>query len=144
MKVGVDGILLGAWADASHAYQILDIGTGTGLLALMMAQRAPMAKITAIEIDPDASQQARENIARSPWHDRIDVQTVAFQDFLNDQIFDRVIANPPFFPGTDRMDPRAIARHHNTLSAETIIQSIGPHLSTSGKLSMIVPYGQDR
>ena len=73
MKVGTDGVLLGAWADAENASRILDVGTGTGLIALMLAQRKPLARITAVEIDEEASEQARINVAHSPWAERIDV-----------------------------------------------------------------------
>lgn len=143
MKVGVDGVLLGAWADVTESNRILDVGTGTGLIALMIAQRAPNSEITALEIDPEASQQAQENVARSPWQDRIKIHTVRFQDYLNQQIFDLVISNPPYFAGMDQSNPRAIARQQGSLSASTIIETIRPHLSAAGKLAMIIPFEQD-
>lgn len=143
MKVGVDGILLGAWASTTKTHRILDIGTGTGLIALMMAQRAPQAEISAIEIDPAASQQAQENVARSPWCDRIEVKTISLQQYLTSQRFDVVISNPPFFAQTDQTDARAIARQQNTLSASIIIQAIRPHLTNHGRLAMIVPFEQN-
>ena len=71
MKVGTDGVLLGAWTDVSHSCRLLDIGTGTGLIALMLAQRCPKASITAIDIDAEAVEQARENVLLSPWPDRV-------------------------------------------------------------------------
>ncbi len=142
MKVGVDGILLGAWATIDDTDRILDIGTGTGLIALMLAQRAPNAQITAIEIDPDACQQAQENIARSPWSERIQVEHISFQDYLQHQIFDLIVSNPPFFSPSRPNSPRAIARQTITLSPQDIVQTVKPHLSHRGRLALVLPYEQ--
>ena len=85
MKVGTDGVLLGAWAETENPQRILDIGTGTGLIALMLAQRNPLSQVTAIEIDEAAATQAEENIARSPWANRIKVImiSVCFKQIIN-------------------------------------------------------------
>ena len=100
MKVGTDGILLGAWADVSDCQRILDMGTGTGLVALMLAQRShEHCQIEAVELDPLAAQQAQENFQASPWHNRLhlthqDVQTYCQQTQYQ---FDLIVANPPYF-----------------------------------------------
>src|SRR5687768_15546532 len=98
MKVCTDSCVLGAWADVEKAEQILDIGTGTGLLSLMVAQRSE-ANITAVEIDSAAAAQASENIAESPWKNRISLVHKSLQEFGNEnqQQFDVIICNPPFF-----------------------------------------------
>ena len=100
MKVGTDGILLGAWADVSDCQRILDMGTGSGLVALMLAQRShEHCQIEAVELDPLAAQQAQENFGASPWHNRLhlthqDVQTYCQQTAHQ---FDLIVANPPYF-----------------------------------------------
>ena len=94
MKVGTDGTLLGSWANGGES--VLDVGTGTGLIALMMAQRFPCAKITAIDISNDAFLQAEENVLASPYSDRISVLNIAFQQ-LPHSIYDSIVCNPPFF-----------------------------------------------
>jgi tRNA1Val (adenine37-N6)-methyltransferase len=106
MKVGTDGLLLGAWASAPQVHRILGIGTGTGLLALMLAQRYPQAKVTAIDLDPITCTQAQENIGRSPWASRIQIYPESLQSFLDRcqsqfscpvKTFDLLICNPPFY-----------------------------------------------
>lgn len=97
MKVGTDGVLLGAWADIRDKKHILDIGTGSGLIALMAAQRNPKTKIHAIEIDPEAYSQAKENITSSPWADRIELFLGAIQQFSPENGYDAILCNPPFF-----------------------------------------------
>ena len=116
MKVGTDGILLGAWADVSDCQRILDMGTGTGLVALMLAQRShEHCQIEAVELDPLAAQQAQENFKASPWHNRLhltrqDVQTYCQQTAHQ---FDLIVANPPYFAqGVEcKNDERALARY---------------------------------
>ena len=99
MKVGTDGVLLGAWASVERARRILDIGTGTGLVALMLAQRSlPDAKIVALEIDEAAAGQARENVARSPWQERIEVVQADFKKYRSSDKFDVIVSNPPYIP----------------------------------------------
>ena len=113
MKVGTDGTLLGAWATLPTDGSILDIGTGTGLIAIMAAQRSFGSKITAIDIDEDCVLQARENVAASPWPDHIEVIHSALQDFSPTQKFDCIISNPPYFIDS-QLSPdaaRSTARH---------------------------------
>lgn len=135
MKVGTDGTLLGAWANGGE--RILDIGTGTGLIALMMAQRFPKAKVTAIDIDDMACQQAQQNIALSPF----DVE-VQLQDVLNMQgAYDCLVCNPPFFITSLECpdEHRAIARHASNLTYRKLIQSARRLLTDDGEFSLIIP-----
>ena len=103
MKVGTDGVLLGAWANVENATNILDIGTGTGVIAVMLAQRAPLAQVSGIEIDEAACEQAVENMQASPFADRLKAELMPIQDFakLSRSEFDLIVSNPPFFSGGD-------------------------------------------
>ena len=97
MKVGTDAVLLGSWIHVENAQRLLDVGCGCGLIALMAAQRCPEGKIVAIEIDPDAAQQAKENVQSSPWADRIQVIQEDFAKFTDENKFDVIFSNPPYF-----------------------------------------------
>lgn len=145
MKVGTDGVLLGAWAQGGQ--RILDIGTGTGLIALMMAQRYPEAEVTGIDIDQEAVQQAQENIVRSPFKDRVEAVHSSLQDYTSlASSFNSIVSNPPFFvdslPAPDRQ--RTIARHTNTLTYRDLMQSAYQLLSDEGELSLIIPFDYRR
>ncbi|MDX2256920.1 MAG: methyltransferase [Pseudanabaenaceae cyanobacterium bins.39] len=144
MKVGTDGILLGAWTEVEDCKQILDIGTGTGLIALMVAQRAPLAKIDAVEMDQDACNQAQENIERSPWCDRISVYSDRIQNFAQNcsQQYDLIICNPPYFVNSAPSPQRSrhIARHSDQLSQIELLEIALLLLKPQGKLSLIYPY----
>lgn len=144
MKVGTDGVLLGAWADASGGSTILDVGTGTGLIALMMAQRFPAAAIHAIDIDADSDSQATENFERSPWPDRLSARLISFQELASEgkMKFDHIVSNPPYFKNSlHTPDPkRTLARHGTGLSFGEIIRGAVSILKIEGKLSLIVPY----
>ncbi len=124
MKVSTDGILLGAWADLSGANTLLDIGTGTGLLALMCKQRQPALSITAVEIDEAAYKQAQQNIASSPWPN-ITVKHTTIQAFEQAAPFDVVISNPPYFNRSLKglSDARNTARHTDGLSFDELIHA---------------------
>ena len=111
MKVGTDGTLLGAWAQASSGpCRILDIGTGTGLIALMMAQRYPQASVVGVDIDASAVNQAKENVKASPFADRIAIFETDICHFIADQPFDAIVCNPPFFDAIPRRSGRAFRR----------------------------------
>ncbi|AHW59155.1 tRNA1Val (adenine37-N6)-methyltransferase [Draconibacterium orientale] len=142
MKVGIDGILLGAWADVGDCNTILDIGTGTGLIALMLAQRS-QARITAIEIEKNAAEEATENVAASPWKDRVEVANVSLQNFAAETTskFDLIVSNPPFFQNSLKADneSRSLARHTDSLSYETLVQSTSQLLSEKGRFAFIFP-----
>lgn len=144
MKVGMDGVLLGAWADPSGAERILDIGTGTGLIALMMAQKNSSALIDAIEIDSDAFLEAVLNVQQSPWKDRIRVECRSFQDLAEqtDRKYDLIVSNPPFFAKDGLKAPvqkRAQARHSDSLPLETLISGAKKLLNQNGRIALILP-----
>ena len=144
MKVGTDGVLIGAWAEVNDSKTILDIGTGTGLIAIMMAQKNAVAKIDAIDIDKAAYQQALKNVDLCQWKDRISVYHESVQDFMDKKTgfqYDKIICNPPFFnAGTaSNISNRQIARHTNTLSFDDLIDTVGKLLSDNGKFSLILP-----
>ena len=134
MKVGTDGVLLGAWADSENATNILDIGTGTGLIALMLAQRNLKANITAIEIDEQASLQASENFNNSPWEIRLSIKNLKLQDFVVEEKFDLIVSNPPFFNNTFQANSseRNIARQTETLSFNELLKNTASLLSENG------------
>lgn len=139
MKVGTDGVLLGAWAKGGC--RILDIGTGTGLIALMMAQRFPAAHIVAVDIDANAVEQAKQNVASSPFADRIDVFQQQIQQFESDCRFDSIVSNPPFFVNSLKAPDaiRSMARHTDTLSFKDLFAAVNRLLSDDGVFSVIVP-----
>lgn len=142
MKVGTDGTLLGAWSLApSLPCRILDIGTGTGLIALMMAQRYPQASVTAIDIDAEAVLQARENVAASPFAKRIHVVEVDVVTFEDAEKFDSIVCNPPFFEDSLTCpDPqRTEARHTDTLGYRQLMESAFRLLKDDGRFSVILP-----
>ncbi len=144
MKVGVDSVLLGSWVRCENVKEILDIGTGTGLLSLMLAQKTS-ANITAVEIDENACRQAIENIEKSKW-DNIRVIQASIQDFASDnnQKFDLIICNPPYFSKSLKSNnlQRNIARHDNRLPINELFESVENLLSDNGKFYMIYPYSR--
>ena len=142
MKVGTDGVLLGAWVNVQHEKKILDIGTGTGLIALMMAQRTS-AQITGIEIEKNAAEEAIFNCARSDWKDRLSIQSISFQEFAkkNNEKFDLIISNPPFFVNDQKSkhNNMAIAKHNDLLPLPDLISGCKKLISEEGKLAVILP-----
>ena len=142
MKVGTDGTLLGAWADAPiGASQILDIGTGTGLIALMMAQRFPEAQITGIDIDADATKQAQENITASPFANRIMINREDVTKITDKAGYDAIVCNPPYLVDslTCPQDQRTRARHTVSLTYESLMHTASQLLKTEGILSLVIP-----
>lgn len=141
MKVGTDGVLLGAWFPLSDGCRVLDIGTGTGLVALMAAQRGA-GRVTAVEIDPDAAEQARMNAADSPWSDRIEVHGADIADFRTECMFDRIVCNPPYFRDSLRSPDsgRNTARHNDALSFENLALYASRFLADDGLFSLVLPY----
>ena len=139
MKVGTDGVLLGAWAEGGRT--ILDIGTGTGLVALMMAQRFEDAQVVGIDIDPDASEQARENVAASPFSSRISILHTSFQAFSTERKFDSIVSNPPYFEHSLKNPDaaRASARHADSLPFADLFSGVSRLLADEGVFSAIVP-----
>lgn len=144
MKVGTDGVLLGAWTDLSESRNILDIGTGTGLIALMLAQRCPQAQIIGIDIDSEAVGQASENMASSPWKERVkaDLQNVC--SYQPSMLFDTIVSNPPYFINSLKCpdNQRNTARHTDTLDMPSLVQRTADLLTAEGRFSIILPAEQ--
>ena len=143
MKVGTDGILLGAWANLDSASSILDIGAGTGLIAIMLAQRTTTADIHAVEIDEEACAQAATNMANSPWPDRLKAVQSSIQDFakLSRQRYDLIVSNPPFFTGgtfTQSQD-KASVRHTIKLPHGDLLIAVRSLLTDYGKFCAVLP-----
>jgi tRNA1Val (adenine37-N6)-methyltransferase len=143
MKVGTDGVLLGAWTNIKNCVNILDVGTGSGIIAIMMAQRSN-ANIHAVEIDVESSIQATENFDICPWHQRLKAVNSSLQDYsLQSKIqYDLIVSNPPYFKNSlkSRERLRNTARHTDTLSYETLIESSIKLLTPNGRLAVILPY----
>ncbi|MEI8047586.1 MAG: methyltransferase [Bacteroidota bacterium] len=143
MKIGTDAVLLGAWADCENASHILDVGTGTGILALMMAQRTTDVNIDAVELDSDAALLAGQNAKLSPWSNRIAVCNVSFQEFSQNTKYkySHIICNPPFFSKSLKAagEARNLARHNDTLPEKELLSGISTLLSDTGKAALIIP-----
>lgn len=140
MKVGTDAVILGAYAPVSDAESVLDIGTGTGVVALMIAQRST-ANITGIEIDTSASTQASENVLHSPWSDRISIIHADFVKYNFNEKYDCIVSNPPYF-NNDLRSPntqRNLARHTDSLSYEALLRGVHNILKEKGKFIVIIP-----
>ncbi|NLC50090.1 MAG: methyltransferase [Bacteroidales bacterium] len=144
MKVGTDGVLLGSWVEVSACNHILDVGTGTGLVALMIAQRNQKASIDGLDIDEGCVTQAKQNIDSSPFASRIDVQHVSFQDFAQhaDKKYDLIVSNPPYFQNALKSPTlsRNHARHNDSLSFFEILSAGAPLLSEEGRIALILPH----
>lgn len=141
MKVGTDGVLLGAWADVAESKHILDIGTGSGLIALMVAQRSVEAKVLGIDIDANAVSQARSNFVKSPWSERLTAEQCDVRELYTEQQFDHIVSNPPYFVETTESpnEARATARHAAHLKFGDIVEVAERLLADGGGLSVILP-----
>jgi len=145
-RVGTDGVLLGALADAAGRKSILDVGTGTGLIALMLAQRCD-AEIVAIEPHRESFLQAGANTAQSPWADRIKIVNSLLQDFHpGDTRFDLIVSNPPFFIASLKSpDPaKAASRHNDTLTHKDLLEGSVRLLTGDGLLQVIMPVAEGK
>lgn len=144
MKVGTDGVLLGAWTDVGGVKKILDVGTGSGLISLMLAQRNKELEIDAIDIDCDAIIQTKENVEQSPFSSKIQSYNISLQDFANQSYekYDLIVSNPPFFTQSLKSPEkgRILARHTDSLLMEELIAISSELLSESGKFSIIYPF----
>jgi tRNA1Val (adenine37-N6)-methyltransferase len=140
-KVGTDGVLLGAVADLEDVNRILDIGSGTGLIAIMAAQRSN-AEILAIEPDYESYIQCRDNIALCPWKERIKVEHISLQDYRTSGLFDLIVSNPPYFADSLKCpDPRkSHSRHNDSLSGHDLLKGASRLMAESGRLQVIMPY----
>lgn len=148
MKVGTDGVLLGAWTNIDNAARILDIGTGTGLIALMLAQRST-AKIDAVDIDKEAFIQAKENSKASPFAERIDVIHSSIEAFAVSHpmiSYDLIVSNPPYFISSLKSPDkqRTVARHTDSLSLNTLLEESCRLLNPEGRIALILPYDQEK
>jgi tRNA1Val (adenine37-N6)-methyltransferase len=144
MKVGTDGVLLGAWVSIQNADSILDIGTGTGLIALMLAQRSE-AIIDAIDIDKEATTQAIENGQNSPFGQRIHIFNTSLADYAKTQKrYELIVSNPPFFSNTLKSpeDKKNYARHTDSLTLEELIGYSSGLLTEQGRIAFILPFTQ--
>jgi len=145
MKVGIDGVLLGAWASTENCSRILDIGSGTGLIALMLAQRSN-SKIMAIDIEPNAIAQTKENIKISPWADRISALETSLQNFSIPviQAYDLIVSNPPYFVNSLKApeQTRTIARHTDSLTHNELLVHAKRLLAENGKICIILPVNE--
>lgn len=142
MKVGTDAALLGAWTPVHNAMQVLDIGTGTGVVALMLAQRCPVnAHIVAIEIDNAAANQAKENVRLSSWHDRIEVLQCDFTTYHSSIKFDTIVSNPPYFIDSLHCpdQQRNMARHNHALTYDRLLDKVADLLAEEGLFTLIIP-----
>jgi tRNA1Val (adenine37-N6)-methyltransferase len=141
MKISTDAVLLGALAKAENPSKILDIGTGTGVIALMLAQRFPDSQLTAIEIDADAASQADENFRKSQFSERLKIIHGRIQDLSDLDNFDLIVSNPPFFPAhlKSQDSKRNKALHTDELSFDELIEKVSSLLSESGKFWVILP-----
>ena len=141
MKVGTDGVLIGAWADVEGDSHILDLGTGSGLIALMLAQRNSEAEILALDIDEQAAAQAQRNFELSPWAERLSVVNANVCDYVSERKFSHIVTNPPYFVDSLHSPDaaRTTARHTSSLDFEQIISSAERLLEPGGRLSVILP-----
>jgi len=146
MKVNTDGVLLGAWADVSRASKMLDIGSGTGVIALMLAQRCPSATVHAVEIDAVAVEAVKENALASPWSSRIEAFCASFQDFAGETThrYNLVVSNPPFFIQSLKSpyEGRNLSRHAEQLPYEDLVEGINHVLDDDGIFAAIFPYAE--
>lgn len=141
MKIGTDGVLLGAWADIEDDSRILDVGTGTGLIALMLAQRNASAEIVGVDISHEAIGEARDNFLNSPWAKRLSVTEGDVCSFESNEKFDHIVSNPPYFVDSLHSPDslRTMARHTSSLKFEDLVTSAVRLLRPGGRLSVILP-----
>jgi tRNA1Val (adenine37-N6)-methyltransferase len=142
MRVGTDGVLLGVWANVENSRLVLDIGTGTGVIALIVAQRCE-AKIDSLDLDHGAISDARHNFGQSPWGNRLMAHEISLQDFAQTttEKYDHLVCNPPFFHNAVKAkeESRSMARHTHSLSFDDLVKSVAQLLSSDGRFSVVLP-----
>jgi len=157
MKIGTDGVLLGAWTPLkNNPFSILDIGTGTGIIALMLAQRSSAEQIDALEIDEEAYEQATDNFENSPWNDRLFCFHASLDEFVEEaeddpsdselaQQYDLIVSNPPFYNEDYKSsnDQRDLARFQDAMPFEDLIEAAALLLSENGIFSVIIPFKEE-
>jgi len=149
MKIGTDSVLLGAWTSVEKKpYSILDIGAGTGVLALMMAQRSFAELIDSIEIDDNAYEQCVENFEQSPWSDRLFCYHASLEEFVAEieEQYDLIISNPPFYNDTFKSEneQRDLARFTDAMPFRHLIESVSKLLSEDGLFSVVIPFSEEK
>lgn len=142
MKVGIDGTLLGAWCSIPQGGKVMDVGTGCGLIALMIAQRSQDSTILGIDIHHPSIVEASENFSNSPFAQRLKAENINFMDIINEREFDLIVSNPPFFNAGIKnvSNPRLAARHQYSLPLEKLISKSSDLLKENGLLSLIIPF----
>ncbi|WP_298474386.1 methyltransferase [uncultured Maribacter sp.] len=155
MKIGTDGVLLGAWTSVTHnSYSILDIGAGTGIISLMLAQRSAAENIEAIELDGDAFEQCTENFENSPWRDRLFCFHAGFDEFVDEyteeepdefELYNVIVSNPPFYTEevTSGNNARDTARQNTSLPFNELIEGASKLLTKDGSFSTIIPFKEE-
>ncbi|HEY6143471.1 MAG TPA: methyltransferase [Flavobacterium sp.] len=148
MKIGTDGVLLGAWTPIeNNPFSILDIGTGTGIIALMLAQRSGAEQIDALEIDEEAYEQATDNFENSPWNDRLFCFHAGLDEFVEEpeDEYDLIVSNPPFYSEDYKSDndQRDLARFQDAMPFEDLIEAAALLLSENGIFSVIIPFKEE-
>ncbi len=141
MKISTDSVLMGGLAFGEKPQTILDIGTGTGVIALMVAQRFPESQITAVELDDLAADQAKNNFSESPFADRLVIWEGDFQSFFSEHKFDLIVSNPPYFPDhlKSKDEQRNKALHTDALSFKDLISNVSKLLDSKGSFWVILP-----
>jgi len=144
MKVGTDGVLLGAWANVSGRKRVLDIGTGSGVIAIMLGQRTPKAIVEGVEIDEVSAAQAAENMQAAPWANRLKLHQSSIQDFARQapEPYDLIVSNPPFFTGGtfSDSDNRSNVRHTVKLPHGDLLSAVRDLLTEKGRFALILPF----
>lgn len=143
-KIGTDGLLLATWVSAQNPKDILDIGTGTGLISLVLAQRFPNASITGIDVQSNAVDLAQKNFKHSPWHNRLTAKHSSLQD-METRSYDLIVSNPPFFENRLKSPDNAsknIARHNDSLPFSAFSKGINRLLSTNGVFAIVLPFDE--
>lgn len=148
MKIGTDGVLLGAWCPIdNNPFSVLDIGAGTGVLSLMLAQRSNAQQIDSLEIDEDAYEQCVENFENSPWSDRLFCFHAGLDEFIDEpeDEYDLIISNPPFYSEDFKTDnsQRDLARFQDALPFEDLVEAADLLLSENGIFAVIIPYKEE-
>ena len=149
MKIGTDGVLLGGWASQKkEVFSVLDVGTGTGVISLMLAQRFQSAQIEAIEIDDSTYEQAVSNFENAPWGDRLFCYHASFQEYfqeVDDEKYELIISNPPFFKPSQKSDniQRNLARFEDALPFEHLVYGASKLLSEDGIFAVVIPNEQE-
>lgn len=138
-RVGTDGVLLGALCSVHHGTRVLEVGPGTGLISLMIAQRNPQTTVVAVEINPEAAKIANDNFKNSKFHSRLEVIQDDYKSFESPNKFKLIVSNPPYFE-TNSSEKDAIARQQRELSFENLIKKSKSLLSSDGIFSVIIPH----